>query len=196
MDKYHPPFRANTFYHVFNHANGNEDIFREEDNYRFFLEKYEKYISPVADTFAYCLMKNHFHLLVRVGGIEQDLQDFQNLGGLGNKVSQSFSNLFNSYTKAFNKKYKRMGSLFIPNVRRIAIDEEEYLRRSVVYIHRNPIHHGFVDDIRHWPHTSYFKIWNQTKSFIKVEEVLTWFGCIEEFEKTHELNRDDRSAFE
>ena len=202
MDKYHPPCSGNTFYHVFNHANGNEDVFREEDNYRFFMEKYEKYISPVAETMAYCLLKNHFHLLVRVGGVENaDLQGFKNLEGLENldisrKVSQSFSNLFNSYSKAYNKKYHRMGSLFVPRVKRLMIDEEEHLRRCTVYIHRNPIHHGFVEDIRHWPHTSYFKIRNQTNSFVMVEEVLSWFGNVETFENAHELYLDDKSAFE
>lgn len=54
------------FYHIFNHANGFENVFREPENYRFFLEKYLKYISPVAETYAYCLTPNHFHLVVRM----------------------------------------------------------------------------------------------------------------------------------
>ncbi|MCK5209465.1 MAG: hypothetical protein KAQ79_15630, partial [Cyclobacteriaceae bacterium] len=66
MHSYHPPFLTSTTYHIYNHANGDDNIFREQDNYRFFLEKYVKYINPVADTFAYCLMRNHFHLMVRI----------------------------------------------------------------------------------------------------------------------------------
>jgi len=54
------------FYHIYNHANGSENIFRDAENYRFFLEKYELYISPVAETFAWCLMPNHFHLLIQI----------------------------------------------------------------------------------------------------------------------------------
>lgn len=46
----HPPFRASTVYHVYNHANGSDNLFREADNYRFFIEKCKKYISPIADT--------------------------------------------------------------------------------------------------------------------------------------------------
>ncbi|MEX2592037.1 MAG: transposase, partial [Anditalea sp.] len=53
-------------YHIYNHANGTENIFREEENYRYFLRQYEKYLGPVVNTFAYCLMPNHFHMLVRV----------------------------------------------------------------------------------------------------------------------------------
>ncbi|HEX4372500.1 MAG TPA: hypothetical protein VHZ50_04255, partial [Puia sp.] len=62
MDKLQPL----SYYHIFNHANGDENIFREEENYRFFLEKYVLYIHPVAETLAYCLMPNHFHMLVKI----------------------------------------------------------------------------------------------------------------------------------
>ncbi|MDP3913156.1 MAG: hypothetical protein Q8R96_05395 [Bacteroidota bacterium] len=55
-----------TSYHIFNHANGFENVFRKEDNFYFFLEKYRLYISPIAETYAYCLMPNHFHLVVRI----------------------------------------------------------------------------------------------------------------------------------
>ena len=58
--------KPDTSYHIFNHANGFENVFREPENYPFFLEKYRKYISPVAETYAYCLMPNHFHLVVRI----------------------------------------------------------------------------------------------------------------------------------
>lgn len=58
--------KPDTSYHIFNHANGFENVFREPENYRFFLEKYRKYISPIAETYAYCLMPNHFHLIVRI----------------------------------------------------------------------------------------------------------------------------------
>lgn len=53
-------------YHIFNHANGFENIFRREANFVYFLEKYQLYISPIAETYAYCLMPNHFHLVVRI----------------------------------------------------------------------------------------------------------------------------------
>ena len=52
-------------YHIFSHVNGIEVIFHEPSNYQFFLEKIEKYILPVADIYAYCLLPNHFHLLLR-----------------------------------------------------------------------------------------------------------------------------------
>jgi REP element-mobilizing transposase RayT len=60
------PLHPDTSYHIFNHANGFEDIFRKEANFIYFLEKYRLFISPVAETYAYCLMPNHFHLVVRI----------------------------------------------------------------------------------------------------------------------------------
>jgi REP element-mobilizing transposase RayT len=59
-------FEQETYYHVFNHAIGKENLFHTTENYYYFLKKYVQYISPVIDTLAYCLMPNHFHLLIKV----------------------------------------------------------------------------------------------------------------------------------
>jgi putative transposase len=60
------PLQPGLYYHVFNRGNNGEDLFREERNYSFFLKLYGKYITPVADTYAYCLLRNHFHVLLRI----------------------------------------------------------------------------------------------------------------------------------
>ena len=54
------------FYHIYNRGIDSCDLFREPDNYEHFLGLYDKYVSQVADTFAWVLMPNHFHLLVKV----------------------------------------------------------------------------------------------------------------------------------
>lgn len=59
-------FEPDQVYHIYNRANGNENLFRESRNYRFFLQKYFAYINPVAETYAYCLLPNHFHAMIRV----------------------------------------------------------------------------------------------------------------------------------
>jgi REP element-mobilizing transposase RayT len=60
------PLQPDRSYHILNHANGFENIFRTEANFVYFLEKYRLYISPIAETYAYSLMPNHFHLVVRI----------------------------------------------------------------------------------------------------------------------------------
>ena len=76
--------QSDCFYHIYNRANGNELIFLKNENYRFFLQQYKKYILPIADTFCYCLMPNHFHFLVRIKSQEQLLSTFpiRPVGGL------------------------------------------------------------------------------------------------------------------
>lgn len=69
-----PPFLPGVVFHVYNHANGDEDLFRNPGNYAYFLKKYGQYLGPVVDTFAYCLMPNHFHLMIRVKGLEEVLR--------------------------------------------------------------------------------------------------------------------------
>ena len=62
-------------YHIYNRGINGENIFKEERNYRYFLEKYAKYVKPIADTFAYCLLKNHFHIAIRTKS-EAEIFDF------------------------------------------------------------------------------------------------------------------------
>jgi len=60
------PLQPDSSYHIFNHANGFENLFRCEGNYWYLLLKYQLYIEPIAETYAYCLMTNYFHLVIRI----------------------------------------------------------------------------------------------------------------------------------
>lgn len=76
-------------YHIFNHANGFELLFKEEKNYHFFLEKYEKHIHPIAETISWCLMPNHFHVLVRIKTRQEILDSFQEQARLDEESNQT-----------------------------------------------------------------------------------------------------------
>jgi putative transposase len=163
------------FYHLFNRGINGCDLFKEHDNYKYFIHLYEKYIDPVADTYAWVLMKNHFHFLVKIKDAS-DLPGFNKMEGLGNKqVHQYFSNLFNAYTKAFNKKYKRTGSLFEKNFHRKSINNLEYLKNVIVYIHQNPVHHGFCDFPSDYPWSSYQTCVALKHTRLKRDAVIGWF---------------------
>lgn len=149
-----------TYYHIFNHANAEEDLFRNPENYRYFLQQYHKYIDIIADTYSFCLMPNHFHLLIRIKPVEilnQHLPGFKNLEGVdaSNLLSRQFSNFFNSYTKSFNKMYERHGSLFLKNFKRKPIIDVNYLIECILYIHLNPVKHGFRQHPADWESSSY-----------------------------------------
>lgn len=159
------PLIFETYYHIYNHANGDDNLFREQRNYQFFLAKYEQHIQPIADTTAWCLMPNHFHLLIRIKSEEelaaslQAFPKFQTLEKLeaakSNFISKQFANFFSSYTQAFNKVYGRRGSLFMKNFKRREIRDDDYLRNLVIYIHLNPVKHGFTNNVGDWKWTSY-----------------------------------------
>jgi REP element-mobilizing transposase RayT len=197
MSKQAIPLKAGRTYHIWTHANGDENLFRSKENYNYFLEKYQYHVHPVVDTFAYCLMPNHLHLMVRVKSPKEvlefvrkkkknpNLQGFENLGGFSNAISRQFSNLFNAYTKAFNKKYNRKGSLFMPNFRRKLIHSDEYFIRLIAYIHNNPIHHGFTENLSDWPFSSWHAYTLDKLTKIQKEEAMNWFGDLKNLKATH-----------
>ncbi|MFV0607052.1 MAG: transposase, partial [Niabella sp.] len=162
-----------TYYHIYNHANGDDNVFKERKNYPFFLNKYHQHIDPIAETKVWCLMPNHFHLLVRIKDISQlrlDFPKFQTLENLTNEekekqlsllLSKQFSNFFSSYTQSFNKVYGRRGSLFIKNFKRKEITSERYLQTIILYIHLNAVKHGFCKTVEEWEWTSYPDFWQE-----------------------------------
>jgi putative transposase len=180
------PLLDGHYYHIYNRGNNGENLFPEERNYHYFLKLYIRYIYPIADTYAYCLMKNHFHLLVRINP-KSDLPGLKDLEGLTpHNYSQPFSNLFNAYTKAINKAYNRSGSLFEKNFNRILIDTDRHFIHLISYIHRNPQKHGFTDNFRAYPYSSYQTIRQQKPSRIEHQQVLQWFGSMQSFENYHQ----------
>ena len=173
--------------HIFNRGNNREDFFVEERNYSYFLKLYAKHVMPVADTYVFCLLRNHFHFLVRIKAVDE-----QELTGLPRKPSQHFSNLFNAYAKAFNKAYHRTGSLFQRLFGRIEVTSDAYLVHLVTHIHQNPQKHGFVDDFRTWPYSSYQPLLSAKATRLRRDDVLAWFQGADQFEDVHRFEVDER----
>ena len=179
------PLEYGEYYHIFNRGNNRDNVFVEERNYRHFLRLYARYIDPVADTYAYCLLRNHLHFLVRIKTEEEQTVDIsQTLKVL--RPSQQFGNLFNAYTKAMNKAYGRTGSLFQNPFGRRRVATDAHFDRLIAYIHQNPEIHGLVDDFRDWPHSSYGAIRSTRETKLKRSDVLEWFGGVEGYEALHE----------
>lgn len=102
----HDTIELDATYHIFNTGNNRENIFIEDKNYSYFLDLLERYILPIADIYAYCLLKNHFHLLLKIKDEKEISPKFKE------KPLLAYSNMFNAYAKAINKMYSRRGSLF------------------------------------------------------------------------------------
>ena len=184
------PILCGRTYHIYNCGINGCDLFRENQNYEYFLNLYDKHISPVADTYAWVLMKNHFHLLVQIKEEEfiKNLEGFENLRGL--KLHQPFSNLFNAYTKAFNKRFGRSGSLFENRFHRKLVSDIEYFKRLVVYIHNNPVHHGFTQFAMDYPWSSYLTCISIKPTHLQRDSVIGWFDSEANFKIAHNNMND------
>ncbi len=187
------PLLYSQYYHVYNRGNNGEILFLEERNYHYFLKLYAKYLEPVVETYSYCLMPNHFHMLVRVLDPPDECQSSEDLHSL--QASRAFSNLFSTYTKAINKAYSRTGSLFEKPFKRIWVDSDDYFATLVVYIHRNPQNHGFVVDFRDWPYSSYRAVLTSALTRVRRSDVIEWFGNQQDFVSAHDVDHD-HSALE
>jgi len=199
VEHYYTPFEEGCFYHVYNRTVDKQPMFKSESNYQYFLKQYNKYMSPVADTYAYCLLPNHFHLLLRIKENDlmlTDLTSFQKLSNLSSLsiqdksaqelVSHQFRKFFQSYAMAFNKEQNRLGTLFQTPFKRTHVKEDSYFTQLIYYIHSNPQHHNLIDDFRNWKWSSYSRILLDTPYALKKDEVINWFGNKDVYKEYHQ----------
>jgi len=202
-------FEPGQFYHIYNHANGDENVFRNPDNYWYFLRKYREKTSGLADSIAYCLMPNHFHLLIRVKE-EAELDRFilQRTVDAAKPVipphipeeeqyhfivRRMFHNFFSGYAKAFNKYHSRRGSLLQQNTKRKIVLDDGYLLRAVTYIHCNPVKHAFTTHADDWPYSSFHAYLSGATDCPHQQQVIQWFGGRQAFLQAHLAAQKGRS---
>ena len=178
----------NGVYHVFNQGNNGEDIFVNRKDYEVFIEKYQRIITPIAFTYAYCLMPNHFHLLVMIKSktsLPKKMQSDRRAGELSNMLGQVFGNFFSGYTKSFNKFHGRKHKLFAPQFKRKRIENTTYFEHLIHYIHRNPVHHRFCYDLNDWKYSSYWEYLNNELVWFSESGFKRYFSSKEDFRKQH-----------
>ena len=201
------------YYHIYNCGINGENLFREKENYESFLSLMDKYILPVADLLAWVLMPNHFHFLVRIKenvGYKYSLTDRDQKGSIwfdehkwetidlsacsqlfgtdSTKIIKPhlhFSHLFNAYAKYYNQRYTRHGSLFEGRFKRKPIKSERYFKSLVLYIHNNPVHHGFCSHPVEYPWSSYLTCISVKPTKLQRDPVIGWFNNLAEFKLLH-----------
>ena len=177
------------FYHIYNRGNNSEKIFFSEENYAYFLKLLTKYIFPVADIYAYCLLNNHFHILVWLkekNEIEINKLKFSKVEKPKEvSASRQFSHFLNAYSQAVNKKYARTGSLFEKRFERKRISDNHYLRQVILYINTNPLKHNLVENPKDYKWSSYNSHISNAKTKLKRKEVIELFDDVENFVLCH-----------
>jgi REP element-mobilizing transposase RayT len=130
------------YYHFYNRGVNRQDIFFCQENWRFFIQQMRYYLQPeFLDIVAYCLMPNHYHLLV-----------YLKTEAISIKVMQPFGT---SYVKAVNKQQKRVGPLYQGPFKARHVDTDGYLTHVTRYIHLNPVRARLVEHPADWPYSSY-----------------------------------------
>jgi len=189
------------YYHIYNRGAGKASIFFSDIDYKLFIEKYFYYLYITAETYAWCLLKNHFHFLIRIRTLKEQAQIFEHVKSTypknrfyGGKysilkpysASQQLSHLFNSYTKTINKKNDRSGTLLEGTFKRKKILDEGHFLHMACYIHRNPIHHKFSKTYSDYPFSSYTKFTSPNETLIEADKLLGRFGGKENFIEAHQ----------
>jgi len=167
-------YEPNIIYHVYNHTNNKELLFRQEADYLVFLNKIRKHLLPCADILAYCLMPTHFHvqLMVNSFGLQRMSVIPTESNSRQQNIHSAFRTILSSYTQGTNKKYDRRGSLlraktkykpaytdFVPDDWELQEDIPftryiPYLLKCFDYIHENPVAAGLVEKAIDWPYSS------------------------------------------
>ncbi len=176
-------FENGHLYHIYNQGNNHQRIFYCRENYLFFLKKLKVYVLPYADILAWCLMPNHFHLMVRVRDVVIELPTHRVTPShpvsktKQRTLNQSIAILLRSYTRAINKQVERSGSLFREDTKaecltranhitpsfyntkagtQIHVDHPEWNYPQVCfnYIHLNPVAARLVKVVTDWEFSS------------------------------------------
>ncbi|HEX2936518.1 MAG TPA: hypothetical protein VHO72_14275 [Bacteroidales bacterium] len=185
------PLEAGKYYHIFNRGNNGDQVFYTQENYRFFLRRLDEHLSELIEVYAFSLLPNHFHLLIRVKEKPLPPKEALHLPDaklLKDPVSAAFHRMFTSYSKAVNKQEKRHGSLIENPFKRKEVDSVRYLANLVFYIHANAQIHGICEDFRQYPWNSYKRMLVRKPTRLEKEAVLSWFGDSANYLEYHSNN--------
>jgi len=133
-----------SYFHIYNRSLDGLQLFLDESDYNYFLKKLiPKTIEFPASVFAYCLMPNHFHFLIRQNS--------------DTPIYRIFNDVNNSYVSHYNFKYKRKGSLYQGDLQHKRIKDDKYLVGICQYIHYNPVKANLVDKPEDWEYSNYLE---------------------------------------
>ncbi|MCR4280525.1 MAG: transposase [Candidatus Komeilibacteria bacterium] len=134
--------KEDSIYHIYNRSVDKQTIFRSSYDFNRFYFKIMEYTEKSSLTvLAYCILPNHFHLLLRT----------TNPRGLATAVG----NLCNSYAKYFNCAWERIGHVWQGRYNAKLVDDKEYLQTLLYYVNLNPIKHKLAHKMEDWPWSSH-----------------------------------------
>lgn len=203
------PILGDRYYHIFNRGSNKQNIFYSPENYLYFLRLINQFLTGYAEFLAYCLLPNHFHLIIKT--VEKinvcilDEQENRSLqkerffkpiiedeNKIGKLVVGRLKRLFITYSMAINKQENRTGNLFDPKYKRLMITDDDYLRYVIFYTHFNPEKHGLLNDFRKYRYSSYKALTGNAQTKMNREAVYEIFGGKSSFINYHSAMHEER----
>ncbi|MCC6282791.1 MAG: transposase [Saprospiraceae bacterium] len=200
-------FIPEAHYHVYNRTNNRELLFLDDADRKFFIEQYKRFVADCVDTYAYCLLPNHFHLVVRIKSAQalidlteqtpepqrtapqrQILSQHTDERYFHPLLERQFTRMFTSYATYFNYRYERSGNLFYRPFRRVAVDDDSHLHWLIYYIHHNPRKHKVMEEFLHYKWSSYTALISQSQTLLLRKAVWDIFGGKADFIAFHDGN--------
>ncbi|MCU4166471.1 transposase [Carboxylicivirga caseinilyticus] len=182
------PILPGKYYHIFNRGSNKKAIFYSTANYHYFLKLIDKNLHKHVDILAYCLLFNHFHLIIRT----KDLNN-ENESGYRKRITSHFKSLFVSYAMSINKQEGFVSNLFDAKFKRLEINNDNYLKYLIFYTHYNPKKHQLCTDFKNYLFSSYNSLISNTKTKVNRELVLNIFEGREQFINYHDVLHQERN---
>ena len=156
------------WYHVMNRGRRHEDIFTVKRDYELFVDLIRESVDMWnVNIVAYCLMPNHYHMLIQTP--------------LGN-ITRVMRHINGVYTQRYNRKHGEDGQVFRGRYKSILVHGDSYLLQLLRYIHRNPVKAGLVDSLSDY-------VWSSHKAYLSTAEKWDWlhkefiYGCLSKEKK-------------
>lgn len=199
------PFIPDKHYHVVFKSIDGILLFKEEADYAVFLERFYQFTNIVFDTWAYCLLNNHAHFIIKVKPLDIVIKNIRetaadkqtaamkrlltsnNNPSIFDEVMErqvnSFMVSFANYTK---NKHQHHGGLFQKPFKRMAIDTDTYLQQAIIYVHANAVKHQLCKDYAKYRYSSYTCFTESSGNYYVTGELLSFFGGMAKFIELHE----------
>lgn len=173
------PIEPGNSYHIYNRGLNHQKVFFREKDYHLFLERFTYFLVDYCDLYAYCLLPNHYHFVLRVNDEN------------GDKFSRQIGSFIVSYTNKVNLRKDRNGGLFMKPFRRILVDRDDYLKRLIFYVNHNAAKHDLVKNFRDYRFGSYPAMLSDEETIVARDKVFQIFNDKSEFVEYHNFRHED-----